>query len=67
MNGGLMIAGESPVSLARANSNREHASAVARAEFLHEFGTSVLAHMDVSTLRMFRDGAYLVELRKLYV
>ena len=66
MNGGLLIAGETPESLAVENSVREHTAAAARSEFLREFGSSVLAHMDPATLRMFRDGPYLVELRKLY-
>ena len=58
INGGLMIRGETPITIMLENSAREHAQQQMRKEFLDEFAETALVHMDESTLRMFgADGA----------
>ena len=63
-NGGMLIHGESPLTLAIDNSARECYQMELRREFLTVFSED-LVHMDGTLLLKFKDGAYLNELRKM--
>ena len=63
LNGGQMIAGETPESLATHNSLRQHRAAELRSEFMAEFSKD-LVHLSDEILRQMRDGAFLLQMKK---